>query len=72
MTQKLIARRGPRREPVTNTSSVPCAICGSQKKVRWVTPDMDIEPVPLCVICRWSRLSAFSPDRGAVDTGEKP
>ena len=28
-----------------------CSNCGGSYKVAMCTPDMDIEPVPLCVIC---------------------
>ncbi len=29
-----------------------CANCRGIKDVQWVTPDMDIAPVPLCLLCR--------------------
>jgi hypothetical protein len=28
-----------------------CANCGGDYKVELRTPDMDIEPVPLCLVC---------------------
>lgn len=29
-----------------------CANCGSSRDVKLATPDLDIQPVPLCQLCR--------------------
>lgn len=40
-----------------------CAKCGEDDDrnpdadVRFVSPDLDIVPVPLCLICRWTLFS---------------
>lgn len=42
-----------------------CAKCGEDgdrnpdADVRSVSPDMDITPVPLCVICRWGLIASL-------------
>lgn len=35
----------------------PCAQCGAAENVVYLSPDMDIEPVPLCVVCRFTIFS---------------
>ncbi len=34
-----------------------CAQCGSTFEVRLLSPDLDIEPVPLCPVCWWEITS---------------
>lgn len=49
----------------------PCAQCGQggvSLGVRLFSPDMDIEPVPLCIICRWTLFASTQFDgTGALD-----
>ena len=34
-----------------------CGNCGSDREVEFVTPDMDIKPVPFCIMCWWDIVS---------------
>lgn len=34
-----------------------CAQCGTDKGISFYSPDMDIKPVPFCVVCWWDIVS---------------
>jgi hypothetical protein len=40
-----------------------CAKCGSTRDVANVSPDMDITPVPLCLLCRAEIAGLIEPRR---------
>ena len=38
-------------------SNTACAQCGTDKSVSFYSPDMDIKPVPFCIMCWWDIVS---------------
>lgn len=46
-----------------------CAHCGSTDDVALVSPDMDIQPVPLCLVCLWGDGAIFGRDYTARPDG---
>lgn len=54
-----------RRQDGDWTKCAQCGESGVSRHVRLVSPDMDIEPVPLCLVCRFTLF-----DRPAQIDGE--
>jgi hypothetical protein len=50
----------------------PCAQCGATDNVVYLSPDMDIAPVPLCLICRWTLFHQECREFGCHDTLSDP
>ena len=48
-----------------------CAMCDSHKYVRLYSPDMDIEPVPLCFVC-WFQILDNAKRRVDPTDGQAP
>ena len=47
---------------------IKCAVCGTvDDTVAYYSPDMDIKPVPLCILCLWNILGTGGLEAGSND-----